>query len=365
MIQTNNVNLYPLGIRYHGQYQGIVDRLYDVQLAINKGEMTIQDIQMRSAKGAYLLDRALTGGDPELEKQIEQSWNDPAARIWVDEDTLQKGKMIEELPFSPPSGDLFGQNDRMYDMADRFSKVPAAQDSRTESGGESGKLFRYKVEVGMVQQKYLLKFYERHKRDKAEAYMAQAKITYAGVPRTFGKAGGKETFDINVPAMDMASGQKVTLDDISKLPRMKVIIIPSRSGINMRSEIRNQMMEYMGIMVDPADRLLKLIFMGEALATGEFTDETKEEMRRATEMLKMEAALMTAGNIQDAKNRLMGATAQAEKMMASIGGQQQPQQQELPPPQQMSFEEPGDDAMIEGTNQEQIFNSEGEEALNA
>lgn len=365
IIQTNNVNLYPLGIRFHGQYQGIVDRLYDTQLAINKGEMTIQDIQQRSAKGAFLLDRALTGGDPELEKQIEQAWNDPAARIWVDEDSLSgaKGRMIQELPFSPPSGDLFNQTNRMYDMADRFSKVPAAQDSRTESSTESGKLFRYKVEVGMVQQKYLLKFYERHKRDKAEAYIQQAKITYAGVPRTFGKVGGKETFEINVSAMDMGSGRKIVLDDISKLPRMKVIIIPSRSGINMRSEIRSQMLEYMGLIADPNDRILRLIFLEQAFATGEFTDEVKEETRRAIEMLKMEAALMTAGNIQDAKNRLMGASAQADKMMQQLNlGQQQPLQEEKAP-QQMSFEEPKKQIMMEGTNQDQIFNSEGEEAI--
>ena len=364
MIQTNNINLYPLGIRFHGQFQGIVDRLYDVQLAVNKGEMQIQDIQQRTAKGAFLLDRALTGGDPELEAQIEQQWNDPAARIWVDEDSLNKGNMVQELPSRPPTGDQFQQTNRMYDMADRFSKVPAAQDSRTESSQESGKLFRYKVEVGMVQQKYLLKFYERHKRDKAEAYLIQAKITYAGTPRTFGKSDGKDVVQINQPAVDMASGNPVVLDDISKLPRMKVIIIPSRSGVNMRSEIRSQMLEYMGLLTDPQDRILKIIFLTEAFNTGEFTDEVKAEVRKASDMLKMEAALTTAGTIKEMENRLMGATAQADKMMQQIGGGGQQQAPDAPPPQQMSMEEPDQNQMIEGTNQEdQIFNSEGEEAL--
>lgn len=363
LIQTNNVNLYPLGIRFNGQYQGTVDRLYDIQLAINKGEMNIQDIQLRSAKGAFLLDRALTGGDPELEKAIEDKWNDSAARIWVDEDTLSKGNMIVPIPSAPPTSDNFNQAERMYGMADKFSKVPAAQDARTESSQESGKLFKYKFEAGMVQQKYLLKFYERHKRDKAEAYLFQAKITYAGTPRTFGKAGGKETFSINQPAIELSSQKPIVLDDISKLPRMKVIIIPSRSGINMRTEIREQSLEYSGMLNDPQDRILKLIFIGEAFNTGEFNDEAKEEVRQAIDMLKMEAALMTAGNIQDAKNRLTGATAQAQAMMKQLGGGPPQQEAEAPPPQQISYGEQDQETMQEGTNQDSILNQE--EASNA
>ena len=348
IIQTQNVNLYPLGIRYNGQYQGVVDRLYDLQMYINKGEMNIQDIQQRTAKGAFIMDRLLSGGDVALEKQIEANWNKPGARMWADEGSLASGKkLIQELPTTPPTADTFRQIDRYYDYADRFSKVSAAQDARTESTKESGKLFKYKVEVGLVQQKYIMKFYEAHKRDKMEAWLRQAKITYAGVPRTFGTADGKETFTVNQEVTNILTGETMVLDDISRLPRMKIIIVPSPQGINVRTEIQNDMLKYMEILKDPADRLLRIIFMREAIMTGEMKDETKEEIRIAADKLIEEAALIVAGNIQEAELRLMN----AEKMKAQVqkmSGRGQAQQ-EAPPPQQMTRGAPTQKQITEGT----------------
>jgi len=354
IIQTENCNLYCKGIRFKGQWQGIVDRLYDLQIGVNKGEMNIQDIQQRTAKGAFLLDRALAGGDPELEQQIEEAWNDPAARIWVDEgstEQLAKGGIIP-LPTATADASHFRQTERYYDLADRFSKVPAAQDARTEGSKESGKLYGMKYEAGLVGMKYLSKGYETNKRDKAEAYLLQAKITYAGVPRTFGKADTKDVFSINQPATNTLNGKKVTLDDISKMPRMKVVITPSRAGVNVRTENRRQYMEYAETLVDPADRLLRIIFTVSAAETGEFSDETKEEIRHAGELLKKEASLVTAGNIVEAQNRLTGAEMMAKEAQAQSGGAAPGPQQEAPPPQQMTEAEPTEEVMAEGTDME-------------
>ena len=358
LIQTNNCNLYCKGIRFKGQWQGMVDRLHDLQVAVNKGELNIQDIQQRTAKGAFILDRALTGGDPDLEMKIEEQWNDPAARIWVDEgstENLAKGGIIP-LPGVSPTPDMFRQTERYYELSDRFSKVSSAQDSRTESKGESGKLYGLKYEAGLIQQKFLQKPYETNKRDKAEAYILQAKITYAGYPRTFGRSDTKDTFTVNKVGENRITGERVTLDDISKLPRMKVVITPSKAGISIRTENRRQYLEYANnLSADPADRLLRIIFTVAAAETGEFGDETKEEIRKAGELLKMEAALVTAGNIQEAKNRLTGAEMMAQEAQAQAGGgpAQQPGQ-EAPPPQQITEGEPSSELVNEGTAQDQL-----------
>jgi len=353
IIQTDNVNLYPVGIRYNGQYQGIVDRLYDIQIAYNKGEMIMQDIFMRSSKGAFILDRALAGGDPELEKQIESAWNDPAARIWVDEyatERLPKGGIVE-LPTSSIPPDGFKLNDRYADMADRFSKVPAAADSRSESGKESGKLFKYKLEVGMVGQKYLLKNYERQKKDKAIAYLKQAKISYAGVPRTFGKSNGKEVFSINQEFTDEFTGEKSIIDDISTLAEMSVIAIPSRSGINLRQQIRETAE---GLMDRTEDPLIHAIFMSHIALTSELGEEEKEEARYAFDLIKTESALMKAVNIQDMTLRLSQGKMQEEKMAAKTGGIPPGMGGgEPPPPQQITEGVPSEEDMKRGTPQEQ------------
>lgn len=306
IIQTNNCNLYLNGIWYKGQWQGIVDRLYDIQVAYNKGKMNLQDIQSRSAKGAFLLDRALSGGDVALELEIEQKWNDPAARIWVDEGSTSKlpGGGIVPLPSSNSTPDMYNEPQQYLDLADRFSKVPAAQDSRSESGKESGVLFRHKLEVGMIGQKYLMKSYERHKKAKIIATIQQMKITLAGIPRTFEKIGTKEKFAINQPATNFVTGQPVILNDISLLPEMSITLTPSKNGLNIRHILRSQYAEALEALDDPRFGLLKVTLTGLILATQEMPEEDKEEVKAAVKLLKMQEALAVAKNVYGLKGEV-------------------------------------------------------------
>ena len=306
MIQTNNVNLYPLSIRFRGQDQGIVDRLYDIQQSINVGEMTEEDILQRSAKGAFFIDRALSGGDPELEQKIEQAWNDPGARIWVDEDSTRNlpGGGVVELPGTYLGADRTNWLARKYDASDRFSKVPAAQDSRTESSQESGRLFRYKLEVGQVGQKFLLKFYERHVRDKAEAYMLQAKITYAGYPRIFTSRDGKRQIEINTRVKDRVTGEQFVVDDISMLPRMKVTLVPSKKGVNLRNQLKTELVDMLQLLVNPQDALMRSIVVGNLIMTADLSDDVRERMEKATSMAEMENAMAQGLRISQLKQQL-------------------------------------------------------------
>jgi len=351
IIQTDTVNLYPLGIRYYGQYQGITDRMYDLQVGINKGEMVIQDIQMRAAKGAFLLDRALTGGDPELERAIENAWNDPAARIWVDEfatERLPKGGIVQ-LPGVTPTPDMFQQPARYYDLCDRFSKVPAAQDARTESTTESGKLFKFKFEAGIIQQKFLMRFYEQHERDKIEGVIKQAKITFAGVPRQFTLPGSKETININQEAVDLLSGRKVVLDDISALPEISVILVPAKTSVSIRDDIKQTSGELMQRTQDPLVQLVlqKQIALSSELASD---DGTKKEVEYAFDLSIQEQALTKMANILNAKANIakLQAQLQAQAQQAAMAGgggalppgEGQAEDEEKPPTQQMTIQPP-------------------------
>lgn len=351
IIQTNNCNIYPLGIRYYGQYQGMVDRLYDIQIAINKGEMNIQDIQQRSAKGAFMLDRALTGGDPALEAAIEQGWNDPAARIWTDEyatERLPKGGIIE-LPGVHPTSDMFRQTDRYYEHADRFSKVPAAQDARTESSKESGKLFKFKFEAGIIQQKYLLRFYETHEKNKIEAAILQAKITYAGVPRTFTKPGSEEPVEINQEVTDLATGDKLIIDDISALPEMNVILIPSKTSVSVRDDIKQTSAELLQTEQDP---LISLVLKENIAMSSELTadEAVKESLEKAFHLAKAEAAMMKMVNMKEMNIKLIRADLQLNALKEQ-SGVTAPEAAEDPIQQQMSLKAPQqvEEDAVEGT----------------
>ena len=293
-IQTNNCNIYPIGNNFYGQFRGMVDDLHDVNVDFNKGEMNIMDIQARSAKGAMILDLALAGGSPEKRREIESQWNNPAARIWVEEGaTAELGPHggVIELKGHQPTPDMFRQTERRLDLADWLSTMPAAMDSRSQSTTESGKLFQSKVQVGLVSQKYGMKIWERHEREKAMAYPLQCKLTYAGYPREFSKSDGKGALEINTPALD-ASGRRVMLNDAARIPEMKVVLVPSTSGLNLRTELRAQYAETSNLLTDPKDRLLKLIFIEGIFETQDMPEEKKEEIRKAASMLIQNEALL-------------------------------------------------------------------------
>lgn len=341
-VQTNNCNIYPLGMRYRGQFQGIVDRLYDIQMSINKNELTIDDIQARSAKGAFLLDKALAGGDPKLQQEIEQGWNDPAMRGWVAEGATEelRGNGIIELPGSSPRADMFTNTQRRYDLADMFSLVPAAMDARTESAKESGILYRHKVEMGLVGQKWYHKTVETHEQKKAEAYGRQAKITYSGYPRVFSGVGEEDGFVVNRVARDR-QGRPVTLDDISVLPMCKVVLVPSRSGLNVRSELRANYVETLGMLNDPNDRLLRLILTGAILETQELPDERKQEIKMAVDLLKSQSAYSVAMDVIALQRKLDAANKAAQRAGVPVGGEGAGAGGEGGVPQQVSQGAPG------------------------
>lgn len=326
-IQTNNCNIYPIGNNFYGQYKNMVDDLYDVQVSYNKGKMTIEDIMARSAKGAFILDKALTGGDESMRQQIEQEWNNPAARMWVDEgataDLGQHGGIIE-LPHAQATPDMFRTNQENIDLADRLSTMPAAMDSRVENPGEPARMMQTKLQVGLVSQKFGMKMYERHKKEKAAAYPLQAKITYAGYPREFRKSQGNENLVLNEPAMDQ-SGRPVMINDISVMPEMDVILTPSVTGADLRSELRSQYADVLPLLEkDPKDRLLRLIFIKNIFATQDMSEEDKEEIEKACKVLITIEAMGNAINYATIKQQLSQImtpqSPQETPQTASMGG---------------------------------------------
>jgi hypothetical protein len=302
MIQTGNLNIYPLGMKMEGQYQGMVDREIDVQRAINKSEMNIEDIERRSAHGCFLLDKALTGGDAELEEEIEQAWNDNGGRTWVAEgstaDLGQHGGVIELAP-SLITNDLFTNQQRRYALMDKFSKVPAAWESRTDQPREANRLFENKVALGKLGTVFFTKLWEMHQKAKAMAYARQAKITYAGSTREFSSKFGGEPVQINTQTKDEDTGLPKVGYDITLLPEMKITMVPAKDGINIKSQIRDDTGALMQILAqDPNNRLAVLQLTSAVVDTTILPEEEKEGLKKTMQLLMMDAALPIMGRIQ-------------------------------------------------------------------
>jgi hypothetical protein len=328
-IQTNNCNIYPLGLRYNGSFQGMVDRLKDIQTYLNKDESIIQDLQITASKGTHILDGRLAGGNEELKDEIIQKAAIPGSKIWVDEGATEglPNAGITMLQTAQPTPDMFRQADRYIEYADRFSKVPAAQDARSESAQESGRLFNFKLQVGQIGQKFLMHFVQQHKKAKAEAYPLQAKITYAGVPREFpSMQRGIGPTRINMRLVNQMTGKIIVLDDFSKLPMMMVTVSPAKSSFNVRMDLKIQYSEMLGIFA-PEDRLLRLVAQGKLLELADGDEEQKEEIMRALQLTKVDAALQMMVRIKQSQLQLLQAEMMLMQAQGGMGGGMMPPQE--------------------------------------
>jgi hypothetical protein len=236
-------------------------------------------------------------------------------------------------------------------MGDRFSKIPAAQDSRTEGSKESGRLFRYKLETALVGQKYLLKRFEWHKKKKAKDYALQAKITYAGEPRSFTRRSGKETFVINQPFVDEYTGEEVVENDIRLLPMMKIKAVPVRSSFNVRQQTREQLEPYLEILVSPEDALMRTIVLESIVETTEITEERREEFKKAAFMAKLNAATTMAVNIQANMGKLGNQQGALQQMLGPGMGM-------APQVEEVANQMPGPEAIAQAGTPEQYEEQE-------
>lgn len=342
IIQTNNCNIYPISAsRYKGQFQGIVDRLYDINIAVNKSETNILDQQSRAIRSVFI-DEAVVDGDPAKKLEFENTWSKSGGIMWGSEGITERvPNPVITFPNMRPTSDDFANLNRMYDNSDRFSKVPAAQDARSESGQESGRLFRYKIEVGMVQQKYMMKHIEEHKKQKAVAFMRQSKITYNAIPRTFSTINAKKV-SINTKYVDIATGRDVILNDISTLPEMKVLVYTSKSGLSARIDTRNEALEYVqALQADPNNRPITLEWLKKAMMTTEMQPEEKSQMEMMFDLMLNDATLGVALSISQKQAAIKQIAMQTQQMdqQAVMGGIPQTQQ-EQPVKQNVNIEPP-------------------------
>lgn len=284
--------------RFGSQMRGIADLLKDVQLNTDRYILMMQEILNRSARGAFVMDPAIVGGDAAKMAEFESEWNNGAARLWSVMGASQTGQglagYIKELPSNHIPNDLMGFSQLMEGYGDKYSYQTPSTEGRSESSKESGKLYQSKYEAAIISRGVIDRELEIHSKDKAEAYMLQAKITYAGIPRTFPKIGGGKSITVNELALD-SEGGFARNNDISALPRQRIIIQPSQRGVDVRVSNRGMFTE---LKMNERDPLMNAIYDKQIFGTFEMTDEARKEGEAALALITREAALAKAANIQ-------------------------------------------------------------------
>jgi len=321
-IQIERIPKFPMGYaRFNGHFKGLVDTISDLQQNLNKGLMDSAEIRQRSAKGgSALLDPAMVNNDDTAMANISQGWSTPGFKGWVAPNAFANGKekFIMTLPETPVPPDLMGLNQLWLNLVDRLSNLPAATEGRSESNRETGRLFQSKYEAGLIAQGGLYKNLEIHWHEKADAYFRQARITYAGNPRRFSGYGGKPSFTINKETKDFDGNMIGVEDDISRLPRIKIVITQSPKGLNVRT---NQRMIYAELMhsLPPTLRLIPIDLVAGIWDTLDLSDEKTDELKAdiALEKESARAALrmgIAQANFMEAQSKM-----QLDALMAQQG----------------------------------------------
>lgn len=250
LIQIGRLPFFPWSCgRINGINSGIPDLLKSIQQTYNFRESLLDYSISTSAAGFTFIDPDIVGGDAGKMREVEDNWNKPKARMWSEPGAVASGReFFKQLPTNKMDYSVVQEITRMIDMADRISKQPAAMDARSEGSEETGILYARKQLQAEVTLTLLTKSLEQHWNDKGEAYFLTAKRLYSGIYRKFHSMGNKKTIELNIPVIT-PSGTKIE-NDISMLPRMKVIVSLSPEGVTTRSidrSINTELLRVIGV----------------------------------------------------------------------------------------------------------------------
>ena len=312
--------------RINGRDSGLVEVLMDVQQTINKRESLIDAMIANSASGAKMIDPSIVGNDVEALKELKLNYNNPSYTGLSKPGEIASGrKHVEEFPRTQFPQDMINELNRMWEVADRISKSPAAWDARNEGSNINGVLFARMSKQAEVNSTVQMMGLESHWHDKGEAYMLLSKLLYAGIYREFKDAGAKEDNNPTIKVNDTQNtqdGKQVTLNDISKLPRHKVIVSQSPQGVNNRETDRELNSELLRVIPgqNPVSRALAVRNVMKTLPTS--TQERKEFEAAAS--IEFELAMSSA---TAQVSQFKAQQAQAEAQVAQM---QNPQPQQAP-----------------------------------
>lgn len=317
-VQIGRLPFFPLSAaRINGVACGIVDLIKDVQRVLNYRENLLTFMIETSANGAQLGDPMMFGGDKKEMDDFVSRKNQPNAFKWTANGAIMKGNGNGIINVRKPemANDVLNQLMRMWDVADRISKAPAVSDARTEGQGESGYLYAQKTRIAEQQQYILFSQVKQWLADIAEGYFEQAKIQYSiGMfEREFVIDDGENSVVFN-KKVKLPNGQTGIANDISALPRHRVVISESPAGLTNRLTTRALDTELLKIM-PPENIGTRQILTSELMDTMDHnTKETKVKLKMVRELEEQQAVLTLEANVLKLETNNLQAMEQLEML---------------------------------------------------
>jgi hypothetical protein len=305
--------------RQNGVDIGIVDLIKDPQRYYNQ-MMSLSHEIIAFARRVRVVDPGAFGNDTMNLDELKEKLNTPGETVFSEHGaSLEYPNAIQEASPSTYTGNELNLAETARNTAEGLTPYNASMGGDASSGVRSAKHFDGQREQGEVNLSLLTSSVKRLNSELAECYYYASQSLYGGLYRKF-YVEGKGSVEVNKPEADGSVS-----NDISRLPRSRVVITESPSGITRRLNNRTtafETMQYMGN-ADPLvnNMMSEIIFKSFDHLTPEQDAEIEAQFAEQRELIRSNQ------RAQAAQAELM--TEQSKMQIAQMQQQMQMGAQEM------------------------------------
>lgn len=334
--------------RAFGKNKGVVDDLFDIQQTINKRESKLTDLISTAQGGGKIVNKNLFDGVAEME-EFRKKANDPSAIFFADGDEMSKEKTIQYLNSNTYPSQVIDQLERMWQIVDRVSKVPAAVEAISENANESGILFERKLQVARINTITIVNRVRDFRKTLAEAYFNQWQLAYNGPEREFSTSDGKQHVILNKRVF--RDGKVYIQNRPDQVDRCMVIATESKTAPNKQIRDRAIYSDLYNLAVQSNPEYTGFFFK-KLLQTMDLDDEDRRELSDISRSQNMRdiKRIDTESTVLDSnasQARLAGAQSEVQ-LQQLFAAAKQPKPQQLPQAEVAEEDLPIDNNLEEG-----------------
>jgi hypothetical protein len=338
--------------RINGRNSGMVELLSDPQMTLNKRQSLLDHMISTQAVGALMVDPDVVDNDMSKVNSLLDSINKPDGRIITAPGALASGRnYIQRVPTAQYNPEIMNQVSLMSEYIERLTPQTSTLDGQQDSSHETGILFARKEARAEIAMTVMAISLQNYNMNKGEAFMMLAKDLYSDTYREFAIVNSKGettgTLAINEPVSK--NGVQIgMLNSIKALPRFKVVVSKSSSGVTMRETNRAITAELLRI-VPPTNLISRAKLMKNLMDTIDTSEREKAEYAEAAIIEEEYAKLQMISSMSQMKLMQVQTEMQMQQMM-------NPQPQMALPQQGQAGVEQG----AQGEGQPQLSNQTAE-----
>jgi hypothetical protein len=311
--------------RYNGHDKGIAESILDAQRVINEKESYLLEYMAKAGGGSEIWNEDLFRNQ-EAKKRFTLNKNRFGHVEFADLDGVKNVK-VEVSPAQVP-GAVFTEIQRMYNetlplisrVSDAMSAIGASEDT--------GVLYERKYQINRIANVMYDKYIKTLMNNIGEAYYYQFPITYGDVqmkiPRRLGGS-------IVINERKEINGQQVMVNDVTSLPRSKVIVTESKS--NPVYQLRKKA-EVEGIIksIPPTDNLRMQFALSLYFDNMSMSDDARAQLEMVNKISMQKALMGSMVEMSTYQTQMKNNQVMNEQMNMALAQMQPQQQPALPGP---------------------------------